>query len=320
MAGQIAIVTGTDAPNLTEDGRQVCETLRDWGFDAEPVVWSDRNVGWSEFDAALVRSCWKYYTQPDEFRNWINTVERAGTTLLNPPDVVRWNLHKSYLRDLENAGVPIVPTTLVEPDDDRSLETILRERGWEAAVVKPVIGTSSAGIWKTTMETARADQDRFGESFLAARRNGDSASNSNGSPQRLSERGALVQQFAPEVADGEQALVFFEGEYNHAWRSLRAPDELDVETNFDENTEQFEPSPATVESAVGALHAAADVLEVSPSELPYARVDCIVRDGEFRLMELELIEPYLNLGRAEDSVNTLARAVESKLQGASDAT
>lgn len=313
MAGQVAIVTGTDAPGLTEDGQQLCETFRDRGFDAEPVVWTNQTVDWSAFDAALLRSCWKYYTRPDRFRNWVNTVENAGTTLLNPPDIVRWNLHKSYLRDLEKAGVPIVPTTLVEPDSERSLETILRERDWDAAVVKPAIGTSAAGIWKTRVETASEDQERFDERFSAARRSGDASATANEDSPRLSERGALVQQFAPEVADGEQSLVFFGGEYSHAWQSLCAPDELGVDANFDQSGPHFEPSSATIESASEVLQTAADILAIKPAELPYARVDCIIRDTEFQLMELELIEPYLNLSRGEASATTLANAVESTL-------
>jgi len=39
--------------------------------------------------------------------------------------VLRWNLHKGYLRELEAAGVPIVPTVFLErgasPDLDQML-------------------------------------------------------------------------------------------------------------------------------------------------------------------------------------------------------
>lgn len=314
MTRTIAILTGEDAPDLTEDGRLLAEAFRDRGFAAEPVVWTDPGVDWRAFDVALLRSCWKYYARLSRFRELLDALDRADTTLLNPPAVVRWNLHKSYLLDLEAKGVPIVPTELVERGSDRNLEAILRERGWDEAVVKPVIGTSSAGVWKTTVETAADDQDRFEGRFPAARRNGDGASASDDG-ERLSERGALVQEFAPEVADGERSLVFLAGEYSHAWRSLGAPDELGVDANFDESTRRYDPPAELVESAARTLRAAGEILDVNPTALPYARVDCILRDGEFRLMELELVEPYLDLGRGEDAAESLVAAVESVLEG-----
>jgi len=312
MTGNLAIVTGEDAPNLTQDGRLLAEAFRDAGFAADPVVWTDSGVDWTAFDVALLRSCWKYYARLDEFRNWLDAVESADVTILNPPDVVRWNLHKSYLTDLEAEGVPVVPTEFVRRDGDRRLESILRNRGWEEAVVKPAVGTSAAGVWKTSAETAGDEQDRFEARFPAARRSGDAASTASDGDQRLSKRGALVQEFVPAVADGERSLVFFAGEFSHAWRSLRAPEELGVDADFDE-TERYDPSPGVRQRAADAIRAAGGILDVDPTALPYARVDCVVRDGEFRLMELELVEPYLNLGRKEDAVETFTTAVESAL-------
>lgn len=314
MTYTIAIVTGSDAPNLTEDGRRLAEAFRERGFAAEPVVWTDPDVDWGTFEVALLRSCWKYYARLNEFRELLDALERADATLLNPPAAVRWNLHKSYLLDLDATGVPVLPTELVEPTDDRSLESILRERGWDEAVVKPVVGTSSAGVWKTTVETVADDQDRFESRFPAARRNADGAS-ATGDGERLSERGTLVQQFVPEVADGERSLVFFAGEYSHAWRNIGAPDELGVDADFDGSLRRYDPPAELIERAAETLRAAGEILDVEPAALPYARVDWVRRDGEFRLMELELVEPYLDLGSGEEAAESLVSAVEFALEG-----
>ncbi|UVE50244.1 hypothetical protein KU306_15290 [Haloferax larsenii] len=308
---RLGIVTGTDAPELTADGKALREALRSRGFDAEGVRWMDSSVDWSDFDVALLRSCWTYYTRPDDFRDWISTVEDAGVTLLNPPDVVRWNVNKSYLSALDAAGVPVIPTAWVEPGERPNLETILRERGWEEAVVKPAIGTSSAGAWKTSLETAARDQPRFEEPFSAARQTGSTAGG-GADRETLSSRGALVQEFAPEIADGERSLVFFCGAYSYAWQSFRAPDEFGVEPNFETENRTYEPDEEIVVQATEALETAAELVGVDAEHLPYARVDGIERDGEFRLMELELIEPYLDLG-GHDAVADLTDAVVSVL-------
>ena len=72
-------------------------------------MWSDADIDWSAFDACLLRTTWDYQERLDEFMAW---AERAATQtrFFNPIDIVRWNTHKSYLRDLEARGAPTVPT------------------------------------------------------------------------------------------------------------------------------------------------------------------------------------------------------------------
>ncbi|WP_255192540.1 ATP-grasp domain-containing protein [Natronobeatus ordinarius] len=153
---RLGIVTGEERPRLSDDGRALAAALNGRGLSAEPVVWTTRD-DWSTFDAVLVRSCWRYYERPDAFRNWIATVERAASAVFNPPDALRWNLHKFYLRELIDRDVDVLPTAFVERSSDRSLESILRTRGWEEAVVKPAVATSSAGAFRTSLESAVAD-------------------------------------------------------------------------------------------------------------------------------------------------------------------
>ena len=311
MTARVAIVTGEEAPDLTSDGRRLRERLRDRGIDAEAAVWHDPGTDWAGFDLALVRSCWGYYTDPEGFRDWLASLETAGVTVHNPPEVIRWNIHKSYLLDLERAGVPVVPTEVVSHERERDLVSILEDRGWDEAVVKPAVGTSSAGVWRTTREAAREDQARFAAPFPAARRVGDSASGDRAGRQ-LSGRDAVVQRFVPAVADGELSLVFLGGEYSHAWRSLRADDALGVEPDGTVARE-YDPPIAEVERAADVLRAASGVLGIDPSTLTHARVDGVRHEGAFLLMELELIEPYLNLDRRDGAVDALAATIVSAI-------
>jgi glutathione synthase/RimK-type ligase-like ATP-grasp enzyme len=307
----VAIVTGEDAPDLTDDGRRLRVALGDRGVSAEGTVWDDPGVDWERYDLALIRSCWKYYTDPGGFEEWLSRLERAGVTVRNPPDVVRWNRHKSYLPELAAAGVETVPTEVVPRGADRTLAAVLDDRGWDEAVVKPAVGTSSAGVWRTSRETARADQDRFEAPFPAARRVGDTASPDEGGT--LSERDRIVQPFVPEVARGELSFVFFGGEYSHAWHSVRADDALGVDAEGG-GPRGYDPDPATVESAASVLRTAGRVGGFDPVELAHARVDGVVRDGEFLLLELELIEPYLHLDARAGAVEDYAEALTSTLE------
>ncbi|EFW93725.1 hypothetical protein ZOD2009_01240 [Haladaptatus paucihalophilus DX253] len=314
----LGIVTGERAPELSENGRSVQAELRDRGWAAEPVIWMDEDIDWSRFDVALVRSCWNYHIRPDAFREWTEIVEEAGVTLLNPGEVVRWNMHKFYLRELAAEGVDILPTAWVERGSDGNLRTVLRENGWQEAVVKPAIGTSSANAWRTSVDEAADRQEEF-ETLVA-------------------DRGVLVQQFAPEIADGERSLVFFGGEFSHARRRYPADGDFRAHNRYGGTGEAYDPPRKPVEQARDVLETACEILDIDPVSLPYARVDGLERGGddgeggdnrvggdnrdggddeqtgEFHLMELELIEPYLSLDTREGAVTTFADAIESALR------
>lgn len=291
MTTRIGLATADSVPALTEDGQRLQASLRDLGFPTEPVVWTDQQVDGSSFDVLVLRSCWDYHTRPDAFEEWLATAADAGVTVLNPLSVVRWNLHKFYLRDLAERGVRIPDTVWVERGSDVSLSATLRDRGWEQAVVKPAVATSSAGLWRTSLADADAEQRRF-ESMTA-------------------DEDVLVQRFLPEVSKGERSLVFVGGEYSHAFVSIPASSDFRAHPNFGGETERFEPSRGVVAEAKSVLERAADALDCDPDAFRYARVDGVERDGEFYLMELELIEPFLNLKLCSDASERLARAIES---------
>lgn len=291
---RLAVVTGDAHPSLTRDDRRVLPELEARGFDPEPVVWH-ADVDWDAFDAALVRSCFDYHERPQSFLSWLDRVAAADVTIVNPPAVLRWNVHKSYLVDLADAGVPVLETMWLAADADAppDLETVLDARGWSEAVVKPAIGTSSARTWRVAHEAAAEEQPRFAS--------------------LLDDRDVLVQRFAPEIRDGERSLVFFGGEYSHATVNVPAPVDFRSHPTYGGTTKSIAPAPSVLADAETVLRRASDVLGVEPAELPYARVDGIVRDGQLRLMELELVEPYLSLGTEPAAPGRFADAIAAAL-------
>lgn len=288
---RLGIVTGEEAPELTEDGQALTAALDERDINAESVQWRASH-DWTAFDALVIRSCWEYYRDPTMFEAWLETVASAPPVVYNPVDVVRWNAHKFYLRDLRSEGVQTLETAFVEQSSDRDLGAILDERGWDEAVVKPAVGTSSEGVFRVSSTTA--DEHRGDYDDLRA--DGD----------------VLVQRFAPEVTDGERSFVFFRGDYSHANRSIPAEGDYRAHPDFGGRTEPYEPPARTIDDAAGVLQAAADCLGIDVGDLLYARVDGVERGGEFLLMELELIEPYLGL-REGGAVEQFADAIHAVL-------
>lgn len=267
----IALVTYTGQPDLTESDRLLIEPLARYGLSARAVSWDSPNIDWHGFDSALLRSCWDYHRRPAEFLGWLERLAAHGVVLWNPPDVVRWNMNKRYLRELAAAGLPVVPTVWPAPCDTATLEVLMARQGWERAVVKPQIGSNADQIVVVDRPDARTAEQHF---------------------QALrGSSGALVQRFMPEIAQGEWSLVFICEQFSHAVLKRPQPGSVFVQSSLG-GSWSIQPAPQRL------VEQATRVLGQIPRSVPcrpllYARVDGLEVDGVFVLMELELIEPRL---------------------------
>jgi len=228
----------------------------------EWVAWEAPGVDWSAFDAAWIRTTWNYVDHHAAFLEWVDRV--AGMTeLWNPASVVRWNSHKSYLLDLADRGIDVVPTTLVRGGEVLDLDRLLDERGWDEVVVKPAVGVGAVGAVRV------------------GRPAGARASSS-------SDVDRLVQPLVPEVAAGEVSLIAVDGRVTHAVRKIPAEGDFRVHREYGGREVAHEPSRPELDLATRALAAVG-------APLLYARVDCVPTAAGPLLMELELIEPSLFL-------------------------
>jgi hypothetical protein len=125
----IAFTAPPFLPDLHDDWPLVRAALSRLGVDAVAAVWSDRAVDWSSFDLVVANGAWDNIHHVTEFVAWVDDREREGVPMVNSPATLRWNLDKRYLRELAAAGVPVVPTTWVEPGTDPAVE-LPRERWW----------------------------------------------------------------------------------------------------------------------------------------------------------------------------------------------
>jgi glutathione synthase/RimK-type ligase-like ATP-grasp enzyme len=235
----------------------------------------------------VVRSCWDYHLQPENFLHWIANLEALNVPLFNSADVIRWNANKTYLRDLEAKGIAVVPTLWPEHGERVSLDDALREMAWLKAVVKPRISATAYRTQLVTSENASSAQALFDDL-----RQGP---------------GVMVQKFMDGIAtDGEWSLMFFAGVFNHAVVKRPKPGDFRVQNDFGGTAQPADPP-------VHVLAAATKAVEAVPTTL-YARVDGVVDEGQFRLMELELIEPALFLAEHHAAPNRFAESIAQALK------
>lgn len=286
----VALVTCARYPQLQEDDILLAKALHRLGIVPVPAIWNDSHVDWSSFGAIVIRTPWDYYEHMAEFRAWLNARIESGVLMCNSGEIVSWNFDKRYLRDLEAAGVAVIPTIWIDRGESVDVEALASARGWTEIVIKPAV---SGGAYRTH----RLLVDDIGAYEGAI-------------DEVLADRGLLVQPFVPEILrDGELSLLFFDGAYSHAVRKRPSDGDYRVQQQFGGTTEAVDIDETLVAQARACVLAA-------PSLPVFARVDGIVRDGRFLLMELEVFEPYMFLANHPDAPMRFAQAVHGRLASA----
>jgi glutathione synthase/RimK-type ligase-like ATP-grasp enzyme len=282
---RIALATSADLPILTDDDCLLLEPLAKRGIQPEAATWSDPAYKWASCDMVVIRSCWDYHLRIAEFLHWVESLEALGVPLWNSPKIIRWNCDKSYLRELEAKGISVVPTLWFERGPMISLADELRRVGWHDAVVKPRISATAHRTRLIRTEQAEEAQDLFDELRAGP--------------------GVMVQKFMePIVCEGEWSLMFFGGEFSHA--VLKTPKAGDFRVQHD-----FGGHERSAQAPVPAMQAAEKAVRAAAATL-YARVDGVMDGDEFRLMELELIEPALFLQESAGAAEKLAAAIAAR--------
>jgi glutathione synthase/RimK-type ligase-like ATP-grasp enzyme len=280
---EIAFATFGHLPEIHHDDGLVAEVLRGRGISVKPAVWSDPLVDWRRFASVVIRSTWDYHLEPERYAAWLRQCAAASVNLWNPPATVLENMNKRYLADLAGAGVDVVAMEYLECARSQSLRGILERHGWSRGVVKPAISASAFGTWRTSVDRADVDQIRL--------------------DREVAERSLLVQPFVDEiVAQGEWSLVFFGGEYSHAVLKRPAEGDFRVQEELGGDAVPCDPPSAVIEQA-------RNILARVGSDLLYARVDGVERNGRFVLMEVEINEPFLYLGSSPGAALRFADAI-----------
>jgi hypothetical protein len=278
MTARIALATAAEFPDLDDDGPALLTALASLDVTAEPVVWTDASVDYTRYDLVVVRSTWDYHEHLDEFLAWADRVA-ATTDLANGASVLRWNTHKTYLRELGAAGLSVVETTWLDPGDSFTLP------GHGEYVVKPAVSAGS----KNTNRYVAGDHDH------------DERATDHVSSLLAAGRTVMVQPYLDAIdTAGETALLFFGGEFSHAVRKgpLLEPVMEFVRTAYKPEAMQARPATeaelAVADQVLDAM--AATSAGAARRDLVYARVDLVPgADGSPVLLELELAEPSMFL-------------------------
>ena len=262
-----------------------------WAFDVEaaaliaggatvdPIPWtSDADL--SGYDLILPLVVWGYHLRYAEWLAFLDRCERDRLPVVNPPALLRWNSDKAYLHELNEAGIPSVPTIVCERLDDDALVAARAEFGSDELVIKPLVSASAYGTHRLPAGASVPDDSQG--------------------------RRMMIQPWLKRITDaGEYSLILFDGQLSHTVSKVPRAGEFRVQPEYGSTIVDCE-APAGAEAIARAALAAA------PAPATYARVDLVVgNDGGLQIIELELIEPALFLDHAPGAGALFAGSVRN---------
>ncbi|HQX55370.1 MAG TPA: hypothetical protein PLP07_05540 [Pyrinomonadaceae bacterium] len=280
MKRKLCFLTMDDIAHYVADDELAIEPLSDRGWEVSTLSWSDRAVNWDEFEIAIIRTTWDYQQRPGEFLQVLDAIDRSSAQLQNPLDIVKWNLDKRYLREMEERGVAIVPTIWDGIYDQRSLYRWMADLGSEELIIKPTVSATAMHTYRLTEYDPELTEVFVGRPFM-------------------------VQPFVTSIVErGEYSVFYFGGEYSHAILKAPKADDFRVQEEHGGIITAVDPGADLISSAKKAISAI-------DCKLLYARVD-LVQDanGKFILMEIELIEPALYLRMDAGAPARFAAAID----------
>jgi len=279
-----------DIPNLDElfdEDNLLIKGFEAQGFQASPVVWSDPNMDWNQFDIALIRSTWDYLDASELFLNVLSKIESSSCKLFNPLSAVHWNMDKHYLLDLEKQGAAIIPTYLTSHVELGTLHKLFVENQWQTVILKPTLGLGGSNVYRVPL-------DQLDNTLKKLR-----------TSQPHSEY--LIQPFIENIiTEGEWSFIYFNRQLSHVLLKKPALNDYRVQGIYGGTIQSSEPQTEDL------LQAEA-VLDRLPLDILYARLDFVRVDGQLLVMEVELIEPIFSFNLVPESIARLVDATKIKL-------
>lgn len=264
----VAFLTLAERGDFVIDDDLAIAPLAARGLAVETIPWNQPGVDWRRYALVVIRSTWDYQHHAENFLRTLAAIE-AVTRLHNSAAIARWNMKKTYLRELAAQGVPTVPTIWRDGLARGGLLTLFDELGADEAVIKPVMSGNAEGAWRLDRQRAK-DLAGVLEAYF------------HGRP-------LMMQAFEQAiVSEGEFSLIYLGGAYSHAILKVPKAGDFRVQEEHGSDVRTVTPEPALRATSDAAIAAVGE-------RLLYGRADLVRHGREFRVMELELVEPALYL-------------------------
>ncbi|MDF1665312.1 MAG: hypothetical protein P1V97_26360, partial [Planctomycetota bacterium] len=177
------------------DDNLVHEPLKNLGWEVVNVPW-DQKVNWNNFDVVVIRSPWDYQDRPSQFLETLAEIDASTAKLMNSLEIVKWNINKNYLFELERKGVELVPTLKREPLKEEEISSFFGTLKTDEIVIKPIVGANADDTFRIK-KGSKVDLKEIVNLFQ--------------------NRECMVQPFMENIVnEGEFSLMYFSGQLSHS--------------------------------------------------------------------------------------------------------
>lgn len=262
----VVILTHSDGDEYEMDDYLCEDALRALGYDVKVIPWLTVTDEQLRADIVLPRSVYDYMSHFDKFQAFLDRCTALKVNMHNSVDLLKWNIDKCYLRDIEAWGMPIIPSAieLGEEIDEACLEACGKKWNTSTLVIKPTIGCAGKGMQKLDLSTLST-----------------TAWKSEVNPKMK----YLIQPFVEAIYGGEDSVIFIGGKYSHSLRKVPKEGEFKCQEEYGGEVLRIAPPLATLSIACQLTQKIISRF----SATAYVRVDFI--DGA--IGEVECIEPSL---------------------------
>jgi len=283
-----AILTMDTLDDFVTYDQKLDAPLNQLGWSVDHVSWRDKQADWSQYRAVIIRSTWDYQQDASAFMQVLADIENSSAVLLNSLKIAQWNINKNYLREVEQKGAAIIPTLWLEAFDFTQVADYFDHFNTTQLIIKPTISANS----DNTFWLKKGNYKEL-QSLLEA---------------SLTDRQLMVQPFVPEIIEeGEYSLFYFAGNYSHC--ILKTPKSGDFRVQ-----EEHGGLLKSIQPSLDLQKAAEKALTTIPEKTLYARIDLVAYQGQYLLMEIELIEPSLYFNFDDKAATRFALAFDTWMQ------
>lgn len=257
------------------------------------ISWQDKNVDYSKYDAVVIRSLWGYQDYIDEFIDFLDRLKKENVRVFNNTEILKANLNKyEQFKILDKYEIPHIETFFLKNSELDKVNNLSKE--YRDLVVKPIISGSGNNtfIISDTIKKNNIKVTDVKEKFQNVL---------NDTNNYL-----MVQPFVKEIEDGEISVVLIDNKVSHivvrntsVFNDKGSISVVGLDT-MDDNMKSIVDSCAKIKEYKEAL---------------YMRVDLVRINDDYKVMELELVEPQLFLGyrKTKKELTSFAKAIRKKI-------
>lgn len=268
---KIAIVSSDKHINKVKEDIMLKIELNKRLIDVDIISWQDKSVNYKLYDFIIIRSVWGYQDHIDEFISWLNNLKKENVKVINDIDVIFSNYNKYVeFNILDKYNIPHIKTYFIEKEDINKIKDIYDK--YKEIVIKPCISGSGNNTYiisnKEYKNSIRLDEIRckFENIF-------------NDYNKYL-----MVQPFIKEINNGEISVVVINKKISHS--CIRY-------INVFNDINQIKILDKLDNDIIEIVNKCINIKEYDKAL--FMRIDLVKIGNEYKIMEVELIEPQLFL-------------------------